>query len=264
MQNWKLSAAAIVRKITRSFPIRRKLPADLGGAWINVSSSSDVRLLSPKLETSAGDLFQIARSFISPGDVVWDIGANLGLFTFPAAARAGVNGAVYALEADSRHVELMHRTRSDLNRDYAPVTILCAAAADLHSLVNLNVVSKGHSRNFLDSVGGNDPGDIAEIKTVVSLPADWLLEHWRPPAFVKVDIEGAEMLFLKGASKLLKNVKPLIYIEVNDENQEAATLFLHDAGYLLFSPDEVEREKALPRCGFNTMAVPTSHKLLNR
>ena len=42
----------------------------------------------------------MVHEMVRPGDVVWDIGANVGLFAFAAANRAGSSGQVIAVEPD--------------------------------------------------------------------------------------------------------------------------------------------------------------------
>ena len=80
------------------------------------------------------------------------------------------------------------------------------------------------------------------------------MEVTAPPDFVKIDVEGAEFLVLQGASRLLSDVRPSIYIEVSNRNISAVTDVLHGAGYKLFAPDNLNDE--IDRCVFNTIALP--------
>ena len=49
----------------------------------------------------ATGLLMNASETVKPGDVVWDVGANMGLFSFAAAGLAGPAGHVYAFEPDT-------------------------------------------------------------------------------------------------------------------------------------------------------------------
>jgi hypothetical protein len=63
----------------------------------------DISKISP-------ELFSLAEKLIRPGDVVWDVGANVGLFTFAAAAKTGPTGKVLAIEPDPWLGTLLRRS----------------------------------------------------------------------------------------------------------------------------------------------------------
>jgi FkbM family methyltransferase len=163
---------------------------------------------------------------------------------------------VYSLEADPFYVELQNSTIKSLPSGYAPVTPLCAAASDQLGVLDLSLPRRGHTRNHLTIVEGNDAGETESHKCVVSVTADFLLQYWPKPDFVKVDIEGSELLFLRGATKLLSEARPTLYIEVSELNSSAASKVLSSFDYGLFTllPDGSEvREES---CKFNSLARP--------
>lgn len=259
MSNATIQIAKLVRKIAGNFVFRKALPSKFGHAKINVTSRSDIRLLVPGFERSVPDLLQVASRYIEKGNCVWDLGSNLGIFSFCASWMAGVNGKVYSLEADSFYAELQHKTASSLPPRYAPVIPLCAAVADSVGILELAISKRGHSRNHLSMIEGNCAGETEARKQVVSVTADFLLQHWPRPDFIKVDVEGAEILFLRGATELLKVVRPIFYIEVNDENRDSATEILISNNYRLFSLSKDGAESATHKCNFNTIAKPEEY-----
>jgi hypothetical protein len=103
-------------------------------------------------------------------------------------------------------------------------------------------------------VEGNDAGESEARKQVVSVTADFLLQYWPKPDFVKVDIEGAEILFLLGATKLLKDVRPQMYIEVSQSNSELATQILSSLNYNFFTISSSGSEQPIERLSFNSIA----------
>lgn len=246
----------IARSLTGKWIYQKKLPKAFGPGRVFVSPRSDIRLLAPGLRQSASDLFLVAERYIKRGDVVWDIGSNLGLFAFCSAWKSGPTGAVHTLEADPFYAELQHRTARGLPQGYAPVIPLCAAAADRPRLLELSIPKKGQSRNHLSILEGNAAEETESKKQVVCLTADFLIEQWPAPHFVKVDIEGAEILFLDGAKRLLSGIRPCFYIEVNAPNQDRATGIFHEAGYDLFVLSPEGTEIPVDRCAFNTLARP--------
>jgi hypothetical protein len=100
---------------------------------------------------------------------------------------------------------------------------------------------------------GRPSGDLLEIP--ISAPT--LLDQFSPPTFVKIDVEGAEVMVLRGASKLLRNVKPTLYVEVGSENFDAVTQLLHSFEYSLNdSTKPLRNQTALTCCVHDTLAVP--------
>ncbi len=252
----RLVLARIARHMTGRFTFRKRLPAEFGGARIYVTARSDVRLLAPGFSSTAADLLQVARSYVKAGDCVWDIGSNVGTFSFCAAWKAGPQGRVFALEADPYYAELLHRTARTLSAQYASVVPLCAAAADRSSILELAIAKRGHSRNYLRIVSNMDANETEAVKQVMSVTGDFLLAHWPKPDFVKIDIEGAELLFLAGASKVLSTARPSLYLEVSPSNSDLMTELLLTHRYVLSRVSADGTVSPADRCEFNTLAQP--------
>lgn len=246
----------LARRATGGWVWRKRLPADFGRAPVLVSSRSDIRLLAPGLERAAGDLFAVVRNCVAPGDVVWDIGSNLGILGFCAAIRSGPAGSVFSLEADPRYADIQSRTLQQFPKESAKVSILCAAVADRNGILELVIPKKGHARNHLGVVGGNSPGEAETTKQVVTLTLDWLLDHWSPPDFIKIDVEGAELLAVNGGQRLFSEHRPVGYIECSPENAAALTRFFKDRDYRLFTLGEDGREQPAEAFAFNTVVRP--------
>ena len=202
-----LVLARVARNMTGRFTFRKRLPAEFGGARIHVTARSDVRLLAPGFSNTAMD--------------------------FCAAWKAGPQGKVFALEADPYYAELLHKTARTLPEHYASVVPLCAAVADRFSILELAIAKRGHSRNHLRIVSGLDADDTEAVKQVMAVTGDFLLAQWPKPDFVKVDIEGAELLFLAGASKVLSTARPGLYLEVSPSNRDLMTDLLLTHRYSL-------------------------------
>ena len=254
--NTRLQIAEIARTLSGNFVFQKKLPSAFGNAKINVTSKSDIRLLAPGFAGSASDLLQVASIYIKEGFCVWDIGSNLGVFSFCASWKAGNAGKIYSLEADPFYVELQNKTVRSLPVGYAFVSPMCAAVSDRIGILDLMIPKRGHSRNHLAIVEGNNAGETATQKQVVTVAADFLLQHWPKPDFVKVDIEGAEILFLRGATQLLQNVRPQLYIEVAKSNSDSATEILKSFNYGIFTLLPDGSEQPTDRCSFNSIARP--------
>jgi FkbM family methyltransferase len=247
---------AIARKLTGPFIFRKRLPGVFGSGRIYVTTRSDIRLLVPGWKSSAGDLVQVVDRYVKQGDVVWDIGSNLGILSFCSSLRSGKGGRVYSLEADTRYADIQSRTLKQFPEGAASVDVLCAAVADGIGLLELLIPKKGHARNHLTSVAGNRAGDAENYKPVVTITLDWLLERWKTPDFIKIDVEGAEVLAINGAERLFREARPIGYIECAKENRPVMTAFFKRMGYALFAIDDSGAERRVPEFVFNTIVKP--------
>ncbi len=93
-------------------------------------------------------------------------------------------------------------------------------------------------------------------KQVVTLTLDWLLNHWKPPNFIKIDVEGAENLVIKGSCRLFSEIRPIGYIECSPENTDSLTDFFKCLDYALYTLDPDGTERPTDQFAFNTLVKP--------
>ncbi len=215
-----------------SIVYKKRLPEEFGGDRIYVTPRADRRVLYPGWEKCANDLVIVARQNIKKGDVVWDIGANLGIFSALASGKAGRDGKVYAVEADPTYAAIVQRTATTcITAGHASINAISAAVSNANGILTFNVAARGTARSSIMS-----SRDIAVERqiSVMSVTLDTLLEYWSAPDFIKMDVEGAETLALQGADRLLSEVKPTFYLEVSPENAEAVGAIFKKHHYNLF------------------------------
>jgi FkbM family methyltransferase len=201
-------------------------------------------------------LFRMAGELVKPGSVVWDIGANVGLFAFSAASIAGTTGQVLAAEPDPWLCTLLHRSvaASELSK-MAPVSVVSAAISDQMGIANLLISSRARASNHLTLAQGSGQADGSRSSVpAITVTLDWLLEHFAAPSVLKIDVETHEAKVLAGARRMLSEIRPVIWCEVDHQNSEEVTKILTDAGYTLKSAHD---GKVIPKAWWNTLAVPT-------
>jgi FkbM family methyltransferase len=154
------------------------------------------------------------RRTVQPGQTVLDVGANLGLFTITMASLVGPTGKVYAFEPLDDLATLL--ARSVAENDFADRVVLeRAAVSDQAGSGQLISASKTTNAGGAYLNKGQVPlgHEASEVKliTLDTYPVR------RPVHFIKIDIEGAELLAFRGAKELLKEDRPVILSELHPE-----------------------------------------------
>lgn len=155
----------------------------------------------------------IASRLIGPGDTCIDVGANIGWYATLMAQLCGRDGKVHAFEPVPRTFRELE-TNVNLSNFKDNITINKNALGDHRERISIRVPKgepSGHA-SLASKSDGNDESFECEMLTLDDYLADHSVGNVN---FVKVDIEGAEMMFLKGASRLFTQpVPPLILMEM--------------------------------------------------
>jgi FkbM family methyltransferase len=245
-----------LESLTRHLVLRRRLPAEFGDAPVLVSPSGGLKYLVKSLAAVDPMLLSFASEFVRPGTTVWDVGANVGLFAFAAAGKAGVSGNVFAIEADPWCAQLLRRTANLRAADRAPVTVISAAVAQQCGLQQFQLAQRSRASNALSGFGHSQMGGVRELQTVVTLSLDWLIEFLPAPQVLKIDVEGAEAVVLRGANALFAKSRPIVLCEVAEVNKDEVSAFFHDRGYRLFNAEQSGARSPIERATENTLAIP--------
>ena len=138
---------------------------------------------------------------IKPGDIVVDVGANIGYFTLLMSQLSGKDGSVVAIEASPATFEKLIK---NIERNHCVNVISRPVAVSDH---------KGEIKLFYSKYGDRDTGKISTIEQrgctfVSSVPCDTLMSILTSAvpidrvSFIKIDIEGAEAPLL---SEIIEN-----------------------------------------------------------
>jgi FkbM family methyltransferase len=239
--------------------LRRHLPGDFQRLPIYVTPEAGLRHWA-SLSSVDEHLLRMARELVRPGDVVWDVGANVGLFAFSAAALAGPCGLVLAIEPDIWLAHLMDRSSAEIAKkklSAAPVRVLCASVSDELRMGELEIAERARASNHLYGItGSTQSGGHRQRQPTVSVTLDLLIDFFPAPSVLKIDVESHETKVLRGAVKLLESVRPVIWSEVDPKNAEAFSELLHERDYRLFGAEK-DPHPPIERAWWNTLAVPT-------
>ena len=206
-----------------SSPIFRYLTGPNSGvAWTKVYGGCEIAAplddYVGRLTYYFGDLDRkitwACSRLVRPGDVVLDIGANIGLVTFILSSIVGSEGLVHAFEPNPEMCLLIEQAiaRNSVKNIVLHHVALGAKDGDLTLYVpsgNAGAASLITARQVPDS-----KTMIVPVHTLSSIMADQPIDHIR---LVKLDVEGFEPEVLRGAAELFARRPPdTILFELND------------------------------------------------
>ncbi len=201
-------------------------------------------------------LLMAAHTLVRRDDVIWDIGANVGLFSLAAAVCAGGRGQVISFEPDEWTAQLLRRTGRA--QPSARITVVPIAVASDVSLRSFSIAVRSRASNALSEYGiGNQMGGVKEQRLVAAFNLDWLLSQLPSPDIIKIDVEGAELEVLRNQDRMLNEVRPVIICEVGPKNANEITKLLTSAKYCLFDGEmPLANAQVVNRATWNTIAIP--------
>ena len=182
---------------------------------------------------------------IQPGDVCWDIGANIGFYTCLLASQVGDAGTVVAFEPARRTCGYLHENVS-LNR-FTNVTVVNKGLSDRVEQRHLYYSEAGLAEGTasLKYANGRTVSERVTLDTI-----DNLTRELPVPDFIKIDVEGYQLEVLRGGEHCLKTHAPLLMAELKDVGETNQTMFgeienyVADLGYQLY---EIKRY-SIRRC----------------
>ena len=168
-----------------------------------------------KSVSDANNVIQYALRNVKPGWICIDLGAHVGSVSVPLLSRTGSDGKVISVEADPANVDKL-RANLKLN-GFADDYVVHAAVADKSGIVWLRCYPESNGWQTL----GNPSFAQGYESFVVDVPAisfEELAEIYNLDLidFLKMDVEGAELLVLDGMRSFLEESKiGCVIFEVN-------------------------------------------------
>lgn len=152
------------------------------------------------------------------GATVLDLGAHIGLFTVYLARAVGSSGRVLSFEPAPATAAVLDRTIG-YNRLRSVVSVRRTALAGRRGEVELfetgDECSNANSLVRTDRTRGS-------VRATATTLDDLVHDEGLTVAVVKMDIEGAELEVIEGASALLSDQRPALAIEVHPVELRAA------------------------------------------
>jgi len=169
-------------------------------------------------------------SLLRPGQVFFDVGANVGFYSLLGSRLVEGHGQVFAFEPMPRNIMFLCR-HVDLNHA-RNVTIFPLACAD-RIMTELFYFGANNALGHLAEDNRRQQNDRAILVSTTTLDA--AVERLGiSPDVIKIDVEGAEMRVLKGAKDVLTRVRPSLLLSVHSAQlREACLTYLDGFNYRL-------------------------------
>lgn len=180
---------------------------------------------------------------------VYDIGAHIGIFALGAGIRVGRSGKVIAFEPAPETVAMLRRHVAFNHLD-SIVDVVPAVVSDTDKGVKFFAykasMAASISRRNVEDLNPELRTEAASELTVDSVTIDGLrVARDLRPDVIKIDVEGAELMVLRGARRVLAECKPMILCEVHPPQMrncgasiEEFNAFLTEVGYVSEPLDE--------------------------
>jgi len=166
------------------------------------------------------------------GDVLYDVGANVGGYTILAGAK-GVN--VFSFEPEAENYSLLMRNIL-LNNHKSTAFCMAISKASKVGTLNLSQIGAGGSCHMF-----GDPQDKFIHQGCLAMSLDELLAAGLPqPTHIKIDVDGLEADVIHGATEVLKKVDSIL-VEINTSLPNHVDLVKHlkDNGFT-YSQEQVD------------------------
>ncbi|RFC63650.1 FkbM family methyltransferase [Fulvimarina endophytica] len=142
----------------------------------------------------------VIRAILKPGDLVVDVGANVGSLLLPMAERVGPDGRLIACEPTPACISALRNTIAvnglETRVDLKPVAV---GSSEATARLHLGTNSSFNSLAELEPDGSDERNGIdVEVSTL-----DRLVPSEQSPALVKIDVEGLELEVLRGMNGIL-------------------------------------------------------------
>ena len=175
------------------------------------------------------------QKFINYGDIVFDIGANIGAFSIPFSKKVGIHGQVFSFEPQ-RFINKILGNNKSLN-NLENIKIFNSGVGNKESFLELNEIDYSEHGNF-GGIGLKEYYDNSLAAKVINnkkykvkiIKLDEFLNLDKCD-FVKIDVELMELDVLCGGKNFIEKFRPIMWTENHQVYPNEVNNFLLKNGY---------------------------------
>lgn len=148
-------------------------------------------------------------SLAKPGDVLFDVGAYVGWYAVEFARRVP-QSKVYVFDPIAENRAELNKNLGELKN----VFIYAFGLSDKTDFVDFHISASEPGTASMAPLEEDRFGPTSKIKRLVTSLDEQCSAYHPPPNIIKIDVEGAELLVLKGAEKTIEKHHPIIQCEM--------------------------------------------------
>ena len=209
-------------QITNAFGLKDSAPAHLDADTVMFVDLFDPRMLDALQEASdqSSHEHRVIRASVGEGDTFLDVGANHGSYAVFAADLVGATGMVVAFEPQPRLAELIRKSLTANRVGRWEVHQVACSDHEAQAEFFVPAAGSGSASVFREYAGIQQHRRFTVRLAPLDRVADW--ESYPGQIFIKLDVEGSELAFLRGAQRLIRRRRPAILFELNPDSAQAA------------------------------------------
>jgi FkbM family methyltransferase len=237
-----LRKSSLFRGITRRFDpmIRWRSPLLARPMYLRLISNASL-IADPKHQEDS-----IRQTFIallaampnSNGGTFWDIGANIGLYSW-SCAEARPDFHIVSFEPDAKNLECLRKTSAAWNLLAHEIVPRAVAETVGRTTFFTDEISRatGTLEPAANAFNAMHYGAVPHGIEVETVSLDHLIaQGWTAPLIMKIDVEGAELRVLRGGRRLFSEHRPILLLEIFGDRTQTFAL-LEQFGYRCFDSD---------------------------
>ena len=193
---------------------------------------------------------ELIKTLVKKGDIILDIGANIGYFTLIFSKLSGTTGKVFSFEPETTNFNVLRKNVEENNFKNIIIEKLAVSNQSGRKKLYLSEGPGGHRLfesnyctkdfTFVDVITLDDYFENKSIIEKITL--------------VKIDVEGAELSVLNGMKSILKqnkNLKILLeyyepFIKESGYSPKELFDFLDNTGFFIYSINKKNSKKEIP------------------
>ncbi len=169
------------------------------------------------------ETWHVLRQHVASGGTFIDVGAHIGWYSLKAAKVVGAGGHVLAVEPNRDTVTML---RANINASGAGGIVLVMPVACSDSEGSLRLYAAPRANTGQSSLSSANASQSASVKESYLVPARRLDDIVHEAGIgrvdvIKVDVEGAELLVLRGSIQIIDRYRPVISLEIIDDELRA-------------------------------------------
>jgi FkbM family methyltransferase len=171
-------------------------------------------------------------NLIKRGDTIIDIGANLGYYTKIFARATGSEGVVWAVEPVPIYRDMLKKNLAGTSN----IIVLPYALGDKESVEYMGIPGDQPYRHGLTRIlSSAEKDEMNNLRVEVKTPSS-LFSNLDKVDYIKCDIEGYENRVIPGFIEIIRHNRPVMQIEVENDNRTFINDMLFKEGYLTYVP----------------------------